>query len=152
VGVLTRLDPLPESGVVGSALIAQAGTPRRRARQESHPEAPRRAVPHRAVGGARRRAGGEQDRRDPTLSYPAALAAKQRAGPMPIVVFGSGDPVRTGTVKSLSRPGGNITKLFGWPSFRVPLQIRCATHANCQSSTYPRTAIKTARRRRPKSA
>jgi len=47
-----------------------------------------------------------------TLSYPAALAAKQRAGGIPIVVFGAGDPVRTGMVESLSRPGGNSRPAF----------------------------------------
>ena len=44
-----------------------------------------------------------------TLSYPAALAAKQRAGTLPIVVMGAGDPVATGLVESLSRPGGHVT-------------------------------------------
>jgi len=40
-----------------------------------------------------------------TGSYPAALAAKQRAGDTPIVVTGSGDPVATGLVTSLAHPG-----------------------------------------------
>jgi putative ABC transport system substrate-binding protein len=44
-----------------------------------------------------------------TGSYPAALAAKQRAGDTPIVVTLSGDPVATGLVASLAHPGGNIT-------------------------------------------
>jgi putative tryptophan/tyrosine transport system substrate-binding protein len=44
-----------------------------------------------------------------TGSYPAALAAKQRAGDTPIVVTGPGDPVATGLVASLAHPGGNIT-------------------------------------------
>jgi putative ABC transport system substrate-binding protein len=44
-----------------------------------------------------------------TGSYPAALAAKQRAGDTPVVVTGSGDPVATGLVASLAHPGGNIT-------------------------------------------
>ncbi len=44
-----------------------------------------------------------------TGSYPAAIAAKQRAGNIPIVVTQSGDPVATGLVASLARPGGNIT-------------------------------------------
>jgi putative tryptophan/tyrosine transport system substrate-binding protein len=44
-----------------------------------------------------------------TQSYPAALAAKARAGKVPIVVTLSGDPVATKLVASLSHPGGNIT-------------------------------------------
>jgi putative tryptophan/tyrosine transport system substrate-binding protein len=44
-----------------------------------------------------------------TSSYPAALAAKERAGNVPIVVTLSGDPVAAGLVASLAHPGGNIT-------------------------------------------
>jgi ABC-type uncharacterized transport system substrate-binding protein len=44
-----------------------------------------------------------------TSSYPAAAAAKQRAGDIPIVVTGSGDPVATHLVESLAHPSGNIT-------------------------------------------
>src|SRR5204862_7537561 len=40
--------------------------------------------------------------------YPAALAAKQGTT-LPIVAFGAGDPVSTGLVESLARPGGNLT-------------------------------------------
>jgi putative ABC transport system substrate-binding protein len=44
-----------------------------------------------------------------TSSYPAAIAAKQHAGDIPIVVVQSGDPVATHLVASLAHPGGNIT-------------------------------------------
>jgi putative tryptophan/tyrosine transport system substrate-binding protein len=44
-----------------------------------------------------------------TASYPAAIAAKEHAGGIPIVVTQSGDPVATQLVDSLARPGGNIT-------------------------------------------
>jgi putative ABC transport system substrate-binding protein len=44
-----------------------------------------------------------------TTSYPAALAAKQGARAVPIVAVNSGDPVGTGLIDSLARPGGNIT-------------------------------------------
>jgi putative ABC transport system substrate-binding protein len=44
-----------------------------------------------------------------TFSYPAALAAKTSAKDVPIVIAGAGDPVATGLVDGLARPGGNIT-------------------------------------------
>ena len=44
-----------------------------------------------------------------TASYPAAAAAKERAGTTPVVVTSSGDPVATGLVSSLAHPGGTIT-------------------------------------------
>jgi putative tryptophan/tyrosine transport system substrate-binding protein len=52
-----------------------------------------------------------------TLGYPAALAAKQKntslaanlKSTIPVVAFGAGDPVSTGLVSSLARPGGSIT-------------------------------------------
>jgi putative tryptophan/tyrosine transport system substrate-binding protein len=44
-----------------------------------------------------------------TFFTPSAIAAKQATRDIPIVLAGAGDPVATGLVASLARPGGNIT-------------------------------------------
>ena len=44
---------------------------------------------------------------------PAVTAAKQATSEIPIVMAGAGDPVATGLVASLSRPGGNVTGMSG---------------------------------------
>ncbi len=50
-----------------------------------------------------------------TYSTPGATAAKNATHTIPIVVAVMGDPVGTGLVTSLARPGGNLTGLsLGW--------------------------------------
>ena len=44
-------------------------------------------------------------------STPGTLAAKNATSTIPIVMTGSADPVPTGLISSLARPGGNITGL-----------------------------------------
>jgi len=46
-----------------------------------------------------------------TAGTPAAFAVKNAAGSIPCVMVAVGDPVGTGLVASLARPGGNLTGL-----------------------------------------
>jgi len=46
-----------------------------------------------------------------TVGTPAVVTAKQATSVIPIVFAGVGDPVGTGLVASLARPGGNVTGL-----------------------------------------
>ncbi len=46
-----------------------------------------------------------------TRGTPAVMAAKSATGTIPVVMAASGDPVLSGVVSSLARPGGNVTGL-----------------------------------------
>jgi putative ABC transport system substrate-binding protein len=48
-----------------------------------------------------------------TAGTPAALAVKRMTTTIPLVMAAVGDPIGTGLVKSLARPGGNLTGLAG---------------------------------------
>lgn len=57
-----------------------------------------------------------------TFGYPAALAAKQ-GSLLPIVSYTAGDPVGTGLVESLSRPGGHVTGISDVSAEITPKRI-----------------------------
>ena len=50
---------------------------------------------------------------------PAALAAKNATSTIPIILVTSGDPVGSGLVASLARPGGNVTGLSLFPTLEI---------------------------------
>jgi putative ABC transport system substrate-binding protein len=64
-----------------------------------------------------------------TFSYPAAAAAKEGAGDLPVVVIGSGDPVGSGLVVSLARPGGHITGISDVAAELAPKRLQLLTSA-----------------------
>ncbi len=56
-----------------------------------------------------------------TWSTPAALAAKRATTTIPIVIGFAADPVGSGIISSLARPGGNIT---GWTHLGLELRAK----------------------------
>ena len=57
------------------------------------------------------------------LSYRAALAAKTGTA-LPVVVFSAGDPVATGLVDSLARPGGHLTGISDLAAELAPKRLQ----------------------------
>jgi len=57
-----------------------------------------------------------------TWFTPTALAAKQATHEIPIVMAETGDPIGTGLIASLPRPGGNVT---GMASVAAELSGKC---------------------------
>ena len=64
-----------------------------------------------------------------TFSYPGAAAAKEGTTRIPIVIFGSGDPVKTHLVASLNRPGGNVTGISDVAAELAPKRLECLKEA-----------------------
>jgi putative ABC transport system substrate-binding protein len=58
-----------------------------------------------------------------TAGTPATSAAKKSTTIIPIVIGNAGDPVRTGLVQSLARPGGNITGVTNMSGDVMPKQL-----------------------------
>jgi putative ABC transport system substrate-binding protein len=59
----------------------------------------------------------------------AIIAAKQATSAVPIVFVGAGDPVGTGLVASLARPGGNLTGLSGQTTDTVGKRVELLREA-----------------------
>jgi ABC-type uncharacterized transport system substrate-binding protein len=62
-----------------------------------------------------------------TRGTPAALAAKNATGTIPVVMAASGDPVGSGIVASLARPGGNVTGLSSGITESFPKRVELLT-------------------------
>ena len=58
---------------------------------------------------------------------PAALAAKRATSTLPIVMVSVGDPVSTGLVASLARPGGNVTGMANLTETVISKQVELLT-------------------------
>jgi len=108
LGTLGPRDPFDEKSPFGSILVRVLG-------QHGYTLGKNLALDARGAMGDMRRVPQllremKSDKADAFVvtGFPVALAAKE-IGIATVVAFGGGDPVATGLVQSLSRPGGNIT-------------------------------------------
>lgn len=58
---------------------------------------------------------------------PAALAVKKATATVPVVMVSVGDPVYTGLVAELARPGGNVTGMANLNETVIPKQVELLT-------------------------
>jgi putative ABC transport system substrate-binding protein len=58
-----------------------------------------------------------------TRGTPAVMAAKNATATVPVVMAASGEPVGTGVVTGLARPGGNVTGLSALTSELIPKRL-----------------------------
>jgi putative ABC transport system substrate-binding protein len=96
-----------------------------------------------------------------SFQTPPAIAAKQATATIPIVMSGAGDPVGSGLITTMARPGGNVTgtsaggvEIAGKSVELVPAARRIAVLANeidaviIQGSVLTREAVELATRHR----
>jgi putative ABC transport system substrate-binding protein len=69
-----------------------------------------------------------------TYSTPAVIAVKQVTSVIPVIFAGASDPVGTGLVASLARPGGNITGVSLQTTERYRRQAARTTAGTCSWS------------------
>ena len=62
-----------------------------------------------------------------SAASPTTTAAKNATGTIPLLFFGVGDPVGSGFVASLARPGGNLTGFGGLGTSLQPKQLELLT-------------------------
>jgi putative ABC transport system substrate-binding protein len=90
-----------------------------------------------------------------TAGTPAALAVKRATTTIPLVMVAVGEPVGTGLVKSLARPGGNLTGLVSIAPDLKGSASSCSPRS-CRSfrpwPSSPIPPIRSTRRRRSRRA
>jgi len=64
-----------------------------------------------------------------TRGTPAAFAAKNATPTIPVVMAASGEPLATGVIPGLARPGGNVTGLSAFTNALIPKRIELLTAA-----------------------